>query len=373
MTLSRTIIFFCFWITGCCLTLLAAQDLPEEVLFSQHRCLPGYGFSKMKHPELFQGNGKRENYFEGWYFKMVSANGGTILSIIPGIALSSDGKMQHAFIQIIDGKTTQSHYYSFPIGEFAFSRKEFAIRIGRNYFSANRMILDIRTDSSAATGTVEMSDRVALPSCKLFNSGIMGWYRFVPLMQCYHGVVSLTNQVNGSLVIDRKVYDFQSGSGYIEKDWGSSMPSAWIWIQSNNFGRKGSSFMLSIAHIPWLGKAFTGFLGFYLYDGRVYRFATYTHARLKLEHRGTDTVNISIIDRKLNYTITAIRTNTGSLKAPVKGSMDRRILESIDAKLWLTVRDKQGKPIARDSTAIAGFEMVGDQTILIQSPEKKRH
>ena len=367
MGLARTIFFLCFWLTGCCLAQLMAQDLVKEVRFSQHRCLPGYQFTKLKHPELFQGNRKRKNYFEGWYFKMVSADGETILSVIPGIALSRDGNKQNAFIQIIDGKTTQTRYYTFPIEEFAFSRKEFSIRIGRNYFSTDRITLDIRTDTTSVSGTIKMTDRVALPSCKLLNSGIMGWYRFVPLMQCYHGVVSLTNRVNGSLVLDGKTYNFPSGTGYIEKDWGSSMPSAWIWIQSNNFHRKGSSFMLSIAHIPWMGKAFTGFLGFYLHDGKVYRFATYTHARLKLEHRGNDTVNISIFDRKRSYTIIAIRTNAGSLKAPEKGTMDRRILESIDAKLWLTVRDKRGNLIALDSTSIAGFEMVGDQTILTQS------
>ncbi|WP_243392439.1 MULTISPECIES: tocopherol cyclase family protein [unclassified Mesotoga] len=29
--------------------------------------------------------------------------------------------------------------------------------------------------------------------------------------------------------------DLTGGKGYIEKDWGRSLPDAWIWMQSNNF------------------------------------------------------------------------------------------------------------------------------------------
>ena len=243
---------------------LQAQSEESWSNFSTHTILPGYGLRKLSHPEIFQGNQKQKKYFEGWYFKMVSSDGSSILSIIPGISLSGDGKEQHAFIQIIDGKTAKTDYYSFPIGEFSFSKKKFAVKIGQNYFSKDKIILNIQTDSSFVSGEVRMSEQVPLSAPKILNSGIMGWYRFVPFMQCYHGVVSLTHSLDGNLVKDRKQYNFNNGRGYIEKDWGSSMPSAWIWIQSNNFSKGNSSFMCSIANVPWLGKPFTGFLGFFL-------------------------------------------------------------------------------------------------------------
>jgi hypothetical protein len=52
--------------------------------------------------------------------------------------------------------------------------------------------------------------------------------------------------------------------------------------------------------------------------------------------------------------------NAGILKAPVKGSMDRRIPESIDATLKITMLDMNGHTVFMDSTNIAGLEMVGD-------------
>lgn len=49
-------------------------------------------------PEVFQGNLKKKNYFEGWYFKNVTQDLSCTLSIIPGISLVENDP--HAFIQI---------------------------------------------------------------------------------------------------------------------------------------------------------------------------------------------------------------------------------------------------------------------------------
>lgn len=343
---------------------LNGQDFQNEVSFTQHKYLPGYGMKKLNHPEIFQGNKKKKNYFEGWYFKMVSADHSSILSIIPGIALSDDGKEQHAFIQTIDGKTAETNYYPFPIENFSFSKEKFAVKIGNNYFSEDSIILNLRTDTSSISGKVFFSNPVKLESRKILNSGIMGWYRFVPFMECYHGVVSLSSHLKGRLTMDGQDYQFNEGVGYIEKDWGSSMPSAWIWMQTNHFAHDSCAFMLSIANVPWMGKSFTGFLGFFLHENTVYRFATYTHAKLSIDESDSLNTKIKIADKKNSYLIEAKRNQTGILKAPVNGSMDRRIPESIDASIHLTVLDKTGKLIFCDSTSVAGLELVGDQSIL---------
>ena len=61
---------------------------------------------------------------------MVSKDEKSILSIIPGISISDDGKNKHAFIQIIDGKTTKTEYISYPVEEFYYSKDEFLVKIG---------------------------------------------------------------------------------------------------------------------------------------------------------------------------------------------------------------------------------------------------
>jgi len=337
-----------------------AQDLEKKVRFSQHKVLPFYSLKKIGNTTIFQGNQKKRKYFEGWYFKMVAEDGSAILSVIPGISLARDGKEQHAFIQIINGVTAQTSYYSFPIEEFSFSKKDFAIKIGDNYFSKDMIVLNLKDNNSFVSGKVEISNHVEYTSDKLTNPGIMGWYRFVPFMECYHGVVSLTNKLKGKLIINNEVYDFNSGEGYIEKDWGSSMPSAWIWMQSNHFNNPNSSFMLSIADIPWLGKSFTGFLGFFYQDDKIHHFATYRSTKLQLEVSDPNILKIKLENRKNTFILDAKSNNSGMLKAPAEGSMDRRIPESIDAVLNITMLDKKGNIVFTDSTNITGLEMVGD-------------
>ena len=116
------------------LIVLNAQELQKGTNFHEHKWIPLYNLKKAGNTIIFQGNKKKSNYFEGWYFKMVSKDEEAILSVIPGISLSKDGQKQHAFIQLINGKTAKTSYYRFPIEEFFFSRKEFAIKIGDNSY-----------------------------------------------------------------------------------------------------------------------------------------------------------------------------------------------------------------------------------------------
>ena len=85
------------------------------------------------------------------------------------------------------------------------------------------------------------------------------------LFQLNHSLSGILN-VNGTLL------NFENGKGYIEKDWGTSFPEAWIWMQSNNFSTSDTSFSFSVAKIPWLGKFFIGFISFLYYNKRVFPF-----------------------------------------------------------------------------------------------------
>jgi tocopherol cyclase len=336
------------------------QELTKEIYYTQHNYLPYYNLKKVGNTSIFQGNKKTEKYFEGWYFKMVSKDGSSIMSVIPGISLSSDGQYKHAFIQIIDGKTSQTSYHNFSIEEFSFSKKDFAIKIADNYFSKDSLILNIIDSSIQISGRIKMDNTIDYKSGRMLNSGIMGWYRFVPFMECYHGVVSLSHNLEGVLNYNNTVFDFNNGKGYIEKDWGSSMPSAWIWMQSNHFSDTNTSFMLSIADIPWIGKSFNGFLGFLYHNNKIYHFATYRPTKLELEIADSNHIKIKIKNRKNTFILEVESNNTGVLKAPTKGAMDRRIPESIDAKIIITMLDKKGIIVFTDSSNITGLEMVGD-------------
>lgn len=87
-------------------------------------------------------------------------------------------------------------------------------------------------------------------------SDIMGPFRFLPGMECSHGVISMTHALEGALSINGRTLDFTGGTGYIETDRGRSFPRAYLWAQCAWGGHSG--FMLSAATIPLPLGGFTG-------------------------------------------------------------------------------------------------------------------
>ena len=69
-------------------------------------------------PDMFQGWGRNRRYFEGWYFKIVSADRRTAMAFIPGISFSNDGLERHAFVQVMFGSENRSAYHEFSASDF---------------------------------------------------------------------------------------------------------------------------------------------------------------------------------------------------------------------------------------------------------------
>ena len=306
-------------------------------------------------PEVFQGRMSDKHYFEGWYFKQVSKNLDQVFSFIPGISLNSENP--HAFIQVINGLTGKTHYIEYPVSSFSFNKNNFKVKVGDSVFTSDNMLLNIDSPLIKVSGRLSFSGSVKYPS-SLLSPGIMGWYSFVPFMECKHGVVSVTHRIDGGLVIDDEVLDFSGGKGYIEKDWGRSFPESWIWLQSNNFTKSDACIMLSVAKIPWLGSYFTGFLGFLYLQGKFYPFNTYSKSEIVELAFADEKLSIGIKSRKFRLKITAALNNSGILLAPKSGKMSRRIKESVDSELEVELSDLGGKEIYHDKAFRAGLEVI---------------
>ena len=306
-------------------------------------------------PAMFQGWGKEHNFFEGWYYKLISANHQDAIAIIPGISCSKTGN--HAFIQTMDGIRKTSRYDRFDFNAFTANSECFKVSIGENTFND----AEIKLELSHLYGSLKFVNTVPFQG-SLWSPGIMGWYSFVPFMQCYHGLVSIDHQLSGTLVHHNQVIDFTGGKGYIEKDWGSSFPKAWVWTQCNNFDYPDRlSVMASVAHIPWLGSHFIGFLAIIYINGRVKVFTTYTHAKMFLSLKD-DWVEMSFSDKESHLTIKARQQEGTELIAPQKGAMTGKVNESIQALHEVTYQSKHERIKVRGS--MAGLEVGGNSRIL---------
>ena len=247
-----------------------------------------YAINKLYNCGIFQGAARHRHYFEGWYFKHVDKGEQNELSVIPGVSIKENESNSHAFIQILDGRTYKTYYIRYGIEEFSFSKRNFELTIGNNRFSDKGIKLDIVHEDITLQGSLTYSKLIHWPS-GITSPNSMGWYAYIPIMECYHGVLSLQHNILGQIKLNDRMIDFDGGIGYMEKDWGTSFPSSWIWLQSNHFDIANTSLMLSIAKIPWNQRSFVGLLSGLWYEGKVYRFATYTMS-IKLHNKKTDRI-----------------------------------------------------------------------------------
>ena len=323
-------------------------------------------------PDHFQGWGRTNRYFEGWYFKVVSPDEKHAMAFIPGISMTENGE-KHAFIQVMDGKACTAQYYRFEAADFRPSEHEFEVWIGNNFFSANKIILDL----PGISGEIQFKNTTPWPKM-LGAPGIMGWYSFVPFMECNHGIVSLHHELEGELKIstcdetgeiDRMTrshpVNFSRGRGYIEKDWGRSFPRAYVWMQSNHFDSSDrASLMASAAHIPWLKRHFIGFISGMWLEDRLFKFATYTGARKFLKIEGE---NVELVFKNPNteLRILAKQAPGTGLISPLSGEMKGKIQESLQATLEVELLEN-GQRIFEGTGRNAGLEVAGAVAVLMK-------
>lgn len=311
-----------------------------------------YRWRALWNPDMYHGWGRQKKYFEGWYFKVIDATEEHKFALIPGVSMDAQ-KQQHAFIQVLDANRLSSKYHTFDIKTFFPSQTEFKIRIGDNLFTSNHLTLDLPN----IKGRLDFDNHITLPT-SVYSPSIMGWYSFVPFMECYHGLTSLNNTITGTLEIDGKEIDFTGGKGYIEKDWGTSFPASYIWMQSNHFNTtENASLFASVAKIPWLGSFFVGYIATLWIDGQLYRFSTYGGDQIKVQ-LGENTVFIGFKNSRYQLRIAAHRQLGTMLSSPIQGKMVGRVNESLDSTIDVELYEK-GKRIFIGTGQHAGLEVSG--------------
>jgi len=321
------------------------------------------GLVSIWRPAAYHGFGRRRRFFEGWYYKSVSADESATLAVIPGISFPDDAAAAHAFVMVAEPGADKPRYFRFPVSAFSASRRRFDVRIGPNRFAGDGLELDLADDRGRIRGRLDFTGVRPWPVRPL-SPGAMGWYAFVPTMECYHGVLSFDHDIRGTIEMDGSARDFGGGRGYLEKDWGVSMPASWIWIQTNHFDGERASLFASIARIPWRGRSVTGFLFGFLFRGRVHRLATYTGARITALEVGPGTIRVAVEGRRARLEIEADRSEGVELPAPSFGDMTSKVRETLRSRV--RVRWTAGGPGKRDEAAFsgtgrnAGLELVGD-------------
>jgi hypothetical protein len=308
------------------------------------------------HHRLERGGGQ----FEGWYIKLVDAAGEQPYALIPGVFLGAD---RHAFVQVLDGRAGTAAYHRFPLDAFEAERDRFEVRIAGNRFGTSGVSLDIDGDASSAKqavrGEVRFGPWRPWPVTAL-SPGIMGPYSFVPFMECNHGILSLDHALEGALEVDGLTTGFDGGRGYVEKDWGRSFPSGYVWTHSNHFERPGISLTAAVAIIPWLTGAFRGYIIGLLHDGVLHRFTTYTKSVLERLEMTDTHLHLVIRNRTHRLEVDAEKADGAILHAPYEKQMIERVAETMTSEVDVRLSRLDGGVVFAGRGSNACLEAQGD-------------
>lgn len=314
--------------------------------------------SRHKDPIQYQKRFYHKKYFEGWYYKQVSKDRKHTISFIPGV--SFDKNKSSCFIQCIyrhEEKGLLVNNIDYPFEAFRVEKDPFSVHIYNNCFSMKDLELDLVSQELSVKGSIHLSNLSPIHK-SLLHPNIMGFFSYIPFMECNHGLISMSHDLSGALTINDEIVDFTGGKGYIEKDWGSSFPSDYIWVQSNHFDNDAVSFFCSVANIPFGKFSFKGFICNLRVGNEEYRFATYNASRLIIDDCQNQSIHLMFKNSRHSLEIKGDLKDTKLLIAPKKGLMNHAIKEGLSGRIHVCLRDKKGQIILAAKSNHCGMEIV---------------
>lgn len=271
----------------------------------------------------YQGRDKTKNYFEGWYFKFVTSDKKRIISFIPSISITDKTL---GYLQVLDSAYPSSDTIIFEKKRIDFPMDAF-IKLGDNWFDEHEVHLNMETACHKYVGILKLTTQFTFqPST--YAPTIMGPFSYLKNMQCNHGLVSLKSMVDGFMMVDGKRLSMKDGTCYIEKDYGSSFPDSYLWLESHHASQSDATIFLSRAHIPFPIFSFTGLISVLRIGKEQYTFATWNGAKSSFQCKnGAYQVIVTKRDYKLQ--INWKQKQVYLLNSPKNGEMSDHIKESL--------------------------------------------
>ena len=276
----------------------------------------------MAYTGRFYYDGGKKPWFVIW--QNIICGGDDCLTVSPCICMSRGGGCK-SFLQIYDRYET--YIVECPSGGFEACGEKYFVRLGKNIFSSDRMILCCDAPGLELRGEVRLSDFTPLRAT-MFSPSLMGPLSYVSFLKYYRDVISLTHFTAGEVSINGRPLSFSGGSGYIDMSWGSSLPFSWIWYQCCCFSDDPSvSIMVYCCGVPYSSSKVNAVAAVCRADGREYRFASYYGAHMYMTCRTPEETSFCIVQNDCKLKIRVKKDSYTSVFMPSDGQMNRVVRE----------------------------------------------
>lgn len=303
-------------------------------------------------------NGLNKNSFENWYFKLVDEEKEITLGIL--VEMNTTKKGKEALIQVMGNTINDEVCIYYPVESVKTGEEE--IQIGDNVLGLNQIILNIEKEDFGLKGELALNHHKRLKQ-SLWIPGLMGPYKYLPFLESYHEVISLQHTLTGSLWLNNKQIIFNEGKGYIEKDWGKSMPNVWLWAQCSHFKRKDVALMVGVARLPIFFDYYTCFAIPIYYKDQVEIFSNYNGGHLSKLYRYKGYVHIIITQKSKILDIKIYGSDEKSCMASKSSHKIRDVYACDAAKIELSITEN-GQIIFEEIGTLCELEMGGNTSKL---------
>lgn len=292
----------------------------------------------------FRGSNAQAPYFEGWYVKVTDVKQDFSLALIPGMALFSEKECFVQYNLFYKGKSV-SGKITYPVETFDIVEDPYSILMPLFVLSEKGVKAHLADEENDLLVDLSFGEFLTLKQ-SLYSPSIMGPLEYIKV-PCSHDIVSMQHSVRGTVTVNGEKVTLTDGTGYLEKDRGSTFPDRYIWAQSNSFIEDEKySLSMAVADIDFNIVELTGAIAVF-HDGiNEHRFATYqgTFSKVTMDE-DQQGYTVRLKDVKKSLTVRVSLNNSHELIAPMKDGMDYPIKETVKAEISVTFKEKNRETV----------------------------
>ena len=186
-----------------------------------------------------------------------------------------------------------------------------------------------------------------------------GWLSYLPLYDPGWQITMAHGLATGWIEWQNRKYQFTDAPAYSEKNWGTSFPSKWFWINCNSFSNSTDLAITAgggIRQVLWWQES-VGLIGIH-YRGKFYEFVPW-NSQISWDIKPWGTWKMEAINDNYTVTLTGTTNLPGTyVRTPTAKGLVFNCRDTTEGKLTIELKQK-AKTIVKANSDLAGLEIGG--------------
>ena len=331
----------------------------------------------------YHGDGIAKNYFEGWYLRVtipeIEQTFAFMYSIENLLGENSGGAVQilgfneqYLCRSLPEAKQFWASKNSFSFGHWnkhnltikpqLISTKEFTENIEEGYqvtTTLNQGRIYNPKQKNYCSWQYKIKPIYGWGNVNSKQQATAGWLSYLPLYDPGWQITMSHGLATGWIEWENQRYQFTDAPAYSEKNWGTSFPKKWFWINCNSFLDRGDLAITAgggIRQVLWWTEA-VGLIGIH-YRGKFYEFAPW-NSQITWDIKPWGQWQMFAVKDNYSVTLTGTTSLPGTyVRTPTARGLVFNCRDTTKGKLSLELKS-QTKVILQASSNLAGLEIGG--------------